>query len=133
MGIQWREDLATGIDLIDRQHQELFRRLNLFLDACDAGKAGEEVLGLLQFLDDYIGEHFAAEEKVQEEMSFVFRSAHRKQHQAFMQAFTELKKKFLLQGPIPALVDEINRLCVGWLLDHVSEKDRMFGNVLKDA
>jgi len=133
MGIEWRDDLATGIDLIDSQHQELFSRLNLFLDACDAGKAEAELLSLLQFLDDYITEHFTAEEKLQEDMGFIFRAAHRKQHQNFMAAFTELKRRFLLEGPNPALVADINRLCVGWLLDHVAEKDRMFGNVLKDA
>lgn len=129
MGIQWRDDLKTGIDLIDRQHRELFRRLNLFLDACDAGKGEQEVVGLLQFLDDYIAEHFADEERLQEEIGFVFRATHRKQHQRFMQAFTELKRKFLLQGPTPVLVAEINRLCVGWLLDHIAEQDRMFGQI----
>lgn len=132
MGIQWRDDLATGIELIDDQHKELFNRLNQFLDACDSGKAKEELLGLLQFLNDYIAEHFVAEEKVQEEMGYVFRSAHRKYHQAFMKELTEFKRRFLLEGPTPALVSDINRVCVGWLLDHVSVKDKMFASLRRN-
>lgn len=126
MGIQWSDDLLTGIDLIDRQHQELFRRLNMFLDACDTGKARDELLGLLRFLNDYISKHFADEERVQEELGFPFREEHRKHHRAFIRDFTELKRRFLLDGATPALVGDLNRVCVGWLLDHISEKDRMF-------
>ena len=131
MGIQWHDDLSVGIELIDSQHQELFRRVNLFLDACDSGKAKEELLGLLQFLNDYAAKHFADEERVQEEIGFILRSGHRKHHEAFMRNFTELKKRFLLEGPTPTLVADINRLCVGWLLDHVSEKDRMFASIVR--
>ena len=126
MGIQWTDDLATGIDLIDRQHQELFRRLNLFLDACDAGKGNRELIAILQFLDDYLHVHFATEERLQKEAGFLQLEIHRAYHQSFVKEFTALKKRFLLEGASESLVADINRFVVGWLLDHISQKDCMF-------
>ncbi len=61
MTVEWRENLATGNEEIDRQHMELFRRFNTLLAACNQGKGKDEVNGLLLFLNDYIRTHFALE------------------------------------------------------------------------
>lgn len=127
MGIAWGEHLATGIGEIDVQHRELFRRLNGFLDACDAGKGKLELVGMLQFLDDYVVVHFRDEERLQELHGYHERARHREYHRGFVLRFMELKRRFLLEGPTPSLVQEINRAVVGWLLDHIAEKDRLFG------
>jgi hemerythrin len=131
MGILWGEHLATGIEEIDEQHRELFRRLNAFFDACDAGKEKQELIGMLQFLDDYVVIHFRAEERLQELYGYSERDRHRDYHRGFVGQLTDLKRRFLLEGPTPALVKEINRIVVGWLLDHIAEKDRLFGNAAR--
>ncbi len=133
MGILWGEHLATGIEEIDEQHRELFRRLNAFFDACDAGKEKKELVGMLRFLDDYVVIHFRAEERLQELYGFSERARHREYHQGFIRRLTELKRRFLLEGPAPSLVKEINRTVVGWLLDHIAEKDRLFGMAERDG
>lgn len=127
MALEWGEYLATGVGPVDEQHRELFRRLNTFLDACDAGKGKKELLGMLQFLDDYVAFHFRAEERLQEEYDYYDRARHREYHRSFIRKLSELKRRFLLEGPTPDLVEEINRFTVGWLLSHIAEKDRDFG------
>jgi hemerythrin len=64
MAVAWTEELATGIEVIDDQHKELFRRIDGLLEACKAGKGREAVAGVLAFLENYVVEHFAAEEKI---------------------------------------------------------------------
>jgi hemerythrin len=132
MGISWGEHLATGIEEIDAQHRELFRRLNAFLDACDAGKEKKELVGMLQFLDDYVVVHFRAEERLQELYGYSDRARHREYHRGFVGRLTDLKRRFLLEGPTSSLVKEINRTVVGWLLDHIAEKDRHFGAAVRN-
>jgi hemerythrin len=126
-GIQWSDDLAVRVGAVDEQHRELFRRLNLFLDACDAGKGTADLVKMLQFLDDYVSIHFRDEERLQEEFGFPFRHQHRSYHRSFEEQLGILKKRFIREGPTADLVATINRVVVGWLLDHISRKDREFG------
>ena len=59
---RWDDELSLGLEEIDNQHRELFRRMETLLEACVAGKAAEEVIGMLAFLDDYVAVHFRTEE-----------------------------------------------------------------------
>lgn len=43
MAIEWTDELATGVNKIDNQHKELFKRINNLLDACNQGKGKDEV------------------------------------------------------------------------------------------
>jgi hemerythrin len=131
MGIAWGEHLATGITEVDDQHRELVKRLNAFLDACDAGKGKEDLIGMLQFLDEYVVIHFRTEERLQKLHGYHGLARHREYHRGFIRQLTELKRKFILEGPTPALVKEINRTLVGWLLEHIAEKDREFATAIK--
>jgi hemerythrin len=126
-GIEWTEDLAILVGGIDDQHRELFRRLNVFLGACDSGKGVEDLVRMLQFLDDYVAIHFREEERLHEEFAFPERHRHRGYHRAFLEQLGMLKMRFLKEGPTPDLVATINRIVVGWLLDHISRRDREFG------
>jgi hemerythrin len=48
--MQWNSSLSVGVDLIDTQHQELFRRIDSFYDAMKAGRGQDEVLKVLDFM-----------------------------------------------------------------------------------
>jgi hemerythrin len=61
---RWTQDLAVGVDQIDRQHQELFARTNGLLSAMAQGKGREEVGKTVSFLESYVGTHFRDEEKL---------------------------------------------------------------------
>ena len=131
MGIAWGEHLATGIEEVDDQHRELLRRLNTFLDACDKGKGKEELIGMLQFLDDYVVIHFRTEERLQKLSGYNGLARHREYHHGFIKQLKELKRRFILEGPTADLVKEINRVLVSWLLEHIAEKDREFATAIK--
>ena len=50
MSIVWTDDLATGVDAIDIQHKELFKRIDNLLDSCRLGKGRDELKNVIQFL-----------------------------------------------------------------------------------
>ena len=62
MKIKWTSDLSVDVKEIDGQHKELFKRINNLDTAMKKGRAKEEVLGLIEFLDEYVVIHFRTEE-----------------------------------------------------------------------
>jgi len=131
MAVAWTEELATGIEVIDNQHKELFRRIDGLLEACKAGKGREAVAGVLTFLENYVVEHFAAEEKIQRDNLYPEYSNHKAMHAAFIDDVAKLKQQFEDEGPSLAMVMVTNRKVVDWLVHHIKKSDKALGNYLK--
>ncbi len=93
MFVKWKDDLSVGIDWIDRQHQELFKRINSFLEGMQKGKGKEELEELMDFLANYVQEHFQTEERYMQKYNYPGLSEHKKQHQSFIQEVENLKRK----------------------------------------
>ena len=70
MILEWREYLSTGVEQVDNQHKEIFKRLKNLFEACCEEKGNEEVLNLINFLENYVIEHFRDEEALQENCSY---------------------------------------------------------------
>jgi hemerythrin len=132
MSISWNNNLLTGVDLIDNQHKELFHRFDTLLTACNQGKGKDEVMRLLQFLDDYIKEHFAAEEQLQVKHNYPQYGEHKAQHVTFVADVERLKKQFLNEGATLPLVIQTNQALVTWLIQHISNVDVAFARFLKE-
>ncbi len=133
MAVEWRENLATGYEEIDRQHMELFRRFNTLLTACNQGKGKGEVNGLLLFLNDYIRTHFAQEEELQVKYNYRGYAAHKEQHDKFRQDLRELERQFAEEGASLALVIQTNQTLINWLLRHISGSDKELAGFLRSA
>jgi len=131
MPIEWTTDLATGIDEIDGQHKELFKRINKLLDACRQGKGREEVKKVIEFLDDYVVTHFSAEERHMQKHDYPAYLNHKAQHTEFMENFSGLKAQFEKEGPGVSLVITTNRIVVEWLQNHIRKIDTALGAFLK--
>lgn len=132
MAVNWTPALAVGVAEIDRQHQELFRRIDNLLTAMSQGKGREEVGSILKFLEDYVVVHFAAEEKLMQSHNYPAFKEHLAQHQAFMQDFARLKAQFQQEGPSTMVVLAVQRRVVDWLRDHISQKDKAIGDFLQN-
>jgi hemerythrin len=132
MPISWNNNLLTGVDLIDKQHKELFHRFDSLLAACNQGKGKDEVMRLLQFLDDYIREHFDAEEQLQLKHNYPQYGEHKAQHITFVADVDRLKKQFVSEGATLPLVIQTNQALVAWLIQHISNVDVAFARYLKE-
>lgn len=131
MAIEWTEDLATGSHKIDRQHKELFNRINALLEACRQGKGKSEVKEVVQFLDDYVVKHFSEEEKYMQKYDYPGYAKHKTQHLEFIDKFSELRRQIEHEGPGVDLVIKTNHMIVQWLVNHICQVDRSLGTFLK--
>ncbi len=132
MAIQWTEDLATGVSIIDEQHKELFARINTLLEACSRGRGKEELGRVIQFLEDYVFTHFSEEETRMKKYNYPDYSSHKALHEEFIRNFTGLKEEFMKEGPAVYVVIKTNHVVVDWLTAHIKRVDKVLGTFLKD-
>jgi len=132
MNIEWTSDLAIGVTEIDDQHKEIFKRFDRLLTACNEGKGKDEVLRLLLFLDDYVKEHFAAEEGLQMRNSYPEYPSHKSEHLRFMADVDRLAREFRDEGATLPLVIQTNRTLSSWLMQHIKRSDMAFSRYLRE-
>jgi len=130
MAIQWDDSLTTGIDDIDDQHRELFRRFNALISACNEGRGREEVMRILLFLDDYIRSHFREEEAMQLKSNFPDYPVHRAQHENFIATTEALAAQFKSEGATLDLLVKTNTTLMEWLIGHIRKMDRAFARFM---
>jgi hemerythrin len=126
MTIRWRAALAVGHPEIDRQHQELFARAQLLVDAL-ARRDRAEVGRQLDFLDGYAVDHFTAEEQLMIASSYPGRGVHKAEHDRFVRDYRALRSLVARHGPVPALAVKARTWLGDWLERHVSGSDQRLG------
>ena len=131
MTIQWTEALATDIEDIDHQHQELFGRINDLLQACNQGKGRAEVGKTISFLEDYVGTHFSAEEKIMLAHRFPGYVAHKAEHVRFTANLKDLKRQMIDDGPGIHIIILTNHIVIDWLINHIRTRDKAFGAYMR--
>lgn len=70
MRAEFTDDLITGNELIDSQHEELIGRINKLLDSCEAGEGKISAIKMLDYLAKYTDTHFGDEEALQKEVCY---------------------------------------------------------------
>jgi hemerythrin len=137
MDLQWTSDLSVGVDEIDDQHKELFQRLNNLRIAMGQGKSRAEIGKTVKFLQDYVVEHFATEERHMGRYGYPAFGAHKAEHEAFIKDFSAFKKKLEnieIHGGITSfLAIEMQRRLYDWLINHIGRIDKALGNYLVDV
>ena len=86
----WKERYSIGVELIDNQHKELFKRLSHFIQIVQSETNWEDkmddVKETLDFMKDYVIYHFNDEERYQEEINYPDLEVHREAHAKFRKA-----------------------------------------------
>jgi hemerythrin len=131
--LQWTADLAVGVELVDRQHQELFSRFHDLLEACSQPKGKGHVIDLLNFLSAYVIEHFQAEEQLMRQHSYPDYENHRAQHQQFARKLDSLHQDIDRDGATVSLVINTNQAVLRWLIEHIKRVDSKLGLFLKSS
>ena len=122
--VKWDEKLATGVHEIDEQHKEIFVRFNALLKACDSGRSREMLAGTLEFMNDYILQHFRDEEKLQASVDYPHFAAHKSMHQELGGRFVLLQVKLATHGTTVQLVMETCKLLSEVLFEHIHLHDK---------
>ncbi len=121
---EWNQNLSTKIERIDKQHQELFGRINALIKAMREDKGQEEVLNTLKFLEEYIIIHFGEEEYLQRRYNYPNYLAHKAMHEKFLEEFYRLKLEVINGKPDSFFVFVIKEKLSDWLFKHINHIDK---------
>ncbi len=78
MLIDWCDDYLIDIDVVDKQHKEIFDRARKLNEVCLADGGEKNVQEILDFLKNYAIEHFQSEEKFMRESGYASLEEHLK-------------------------------------------------------
>ena len=124
--VVWDEKYATGIDLIDIQHKELFLLTNELFRACLTGEKAlksvfTETMGRMV---DYVRFHFSAEQELLHRIKYPEYQEHKKQHEKLIRDILEaVKAHHKGEKFVP---NQFVRTMRDWILGHIALSDRQY-------
>ena len=122
--IVWKDDLATGLDLIDKQHKQFFKLVNKLLDSSINEYDSKIVFDSFVFLKYYILEHFGVEEAAMVEYKYPHYVHHKSRHLYFRNEIERLELSFKANTPPHEVAIKLNYLIVNWFMNHIKVEDR---------
>lgn len=131
----WKEHYRVGSDLIDTQHQELFKRVSRFINVVQGDEPWEERLERVQdtlvFMQHYVIIHFADEEDLQKEIGYPELERHTRIHADFKAEIQKFAQAVESEGFDEEKVQEFSAKVMTWLIMHVGKEDQKIGEFLR--
>ena len=127
--LEWREDLNTGISVIDGQHKRIVAYINQLYDARHDDPTNESLINstMVELLD-YTISHFAFEESLLEDVGFEDLLEHKKSHNAFCDKIFVFRDE-LLNGD--DIADKLLKVLHDWLFGHILHDDKQYVSHVK--
>ena len=122
----WKDEYNIGVDIIDREHQRLFRIINkLFAFSDEKNKSQWACQEGIKYFKDHAAKHFVDEEKYMASIGYEGLESHGRLHREFREKTLPLLEKELEQTAYCAdSVEHFLGVCVGWLIGHTMMEDR---------
>jgi len=122
--IDWDEArMATGVQSIDEQHQELIRLINELHAACVAGTVTKNLMQQLAFLGEYAHSHFANEENIMAEHQCPVAGRNKLAHTKFLHDYQQLMADAKSGGASSRLALKLKQILADWLAGHICKID----------
>lgn len=130
-GMLWKDKYELGVPLIDTQHKELFRRVDLFMQTLRSPLSWEEkvekVNETLEFMKAYVVTHFQDEEAYQEKIGYPGLNEHKALHGGMVAYVIEVAAQYEQQGYDERLMQQFGGKLLAWLINHVASEDQQIG------
>jgi diguanylate cyclase (GGDEF)-like protein/hemerythrin-like metal-binding protein/PAS domain S-box-containing protein len=128
----WNKNFETGIQIIDEQHQELVRLINILAGHLSSHSEESVLLSVFDELADYALYHFETEEKVWHQFlpEDPLEAKHKKVHSDFIIKIQQLKQARKNQSTKQEL-EKILRFLSHWLVFHILENDMHLAKIIQ--
>lgn len=123
---EFTDDYLIGIDLIDKEHKELFRIVddaNHLVKSYDASSSYDKIVTILNELKEYTKEHFSDEEEYMESIQYEGIAAQKRAHDAFIDKLDNIDLNQIEENP-QGYLQELMEFLLGWLIQHILHADK---------
>ena len=126
--LSWSTQYSIGNDLIDTEHQELFRLINAFHDLWQEKRDPQTIAVLLNQLVAYAEMHFQHEEVIMLDAGFPRLAEHQQVHESMVDSIFKLRQSF--EHHHDHLEMNTMKFVKSWLLEHIIQNDYLFRDFL---
>lgn len=128
MQIEWKQDFSVGNDSIDREHMQLIEEINQLYTQLSEPFDALAIEMLLGNIQADISAHFAFEELLMREASYVEYEDHKKDHENLLDQINDMIFSFA-ENPDSGREMLMNRLS-DWFSHHFASFDKRLHNQL---
>lgn len=121
----WREEFNIGVDVIDKEHQRLFKIINKLFAFQGQEKEGQWACQEgIKYFKAHAMKHFADEEEYMASINYKGLEQHRRIHEGFREhTLPALEQELEQTDYSPDAVDHFLGVCAGWLIGHTMTED----------
>lgn len=121
----WRDEFLLGVDVIDKEHQRLFKIINKLFDYREAEKDAQWTCQEgIKFFKGHTLKHFIDEEAYMASIQYAGLERHRRIHKGFCEnTLPALEQELEQSNYAPDAVDHFLGVCAGWLIGHTLTED----------
>ena len=120
----WQDRYNIGVEVIDREHQRLFRIINRLL-AYEQDKGPWACQEGIKYFKAHAVKHFDEEEAYMASIGYPGLETHRKIHQGFRNGtLPALERELIETNYSPDAVEHFLGVCSGWLIGHTLTEDQ---------
>ena len=122
----WKDEYNIGVDILDKEHQRLFKIINKLLVFSDEEKKSQWACQEgIKFFKDHALKHFGEEERYMMSVNYEGLKTHRQIHQGFRKkTLPALEEELEKNDYSPEAVRHFLGVCAGWLIGHTLTEDR---------
>ncbi len=122
--MEWQDSYNIGVEIIDREHQRLFRIINRLL-AYDDDKGQWASQEGIKYFKAHAVKHFDEEEEYMASIGYPGLETHRKIHRSFRDGtLPALERELVETDYSPDAVEHFLGVCSGWLIGHTLTEDQ---------
>ena len=130
MSLKWNQELSSGIEAIDRQHQQILHLLEQLVIANQSPDNKERLINSLEEFNKAIQEHFDFEEALLAESGFRDLKRHKAGHEEIAETLNSITMSVMFDDS-DISSEMINRV-IRWFEEHLTSEDtRYFKSVKK--
>jgi hemerythrin len=126
---EWDESLATGNELVDSQHKQLFELINELHDSILDGHALDAQEATLTRLMDYAETHFQAEEGLMASVGYPELTAQQEMHREYTFKTTRMLEEARANEPVLPIT--LAMFLYDWLSHHIRVEDKKIGEWIR--
>lgn len=126
--LSWSKNYEIGHDLIDNEHEGLFRLVNAFHSAWQENNDRQFIAAVLTKLIAYAEEHFQHEEAVMAEAGYPLLETHHQIHEQMVESIFKLRQAYE-KGSLQLEITTM-KFVKNWLVEHILENDYQFRDFL---
>lgn len=120
--IEWRDEFRTGIGSVDHEHKELIGLVNNVIRLMDGDHDRAAVLDALGDVNAKISAHFALEELLMRQASYVDFAPHKEDHENLLDEIRDIMDAFENGGYSEQRAEFVSHL-TSWFVNHFSTMD----------